>query len=422
MFQKIKATLINEVYEGLYDGPHATPKPSEEGPIFLGIKNITTDGKLDLSTVRHISEGEFHKWTKRVTPKCGDIVFSYEATLNRYAIIPNNFKGCLGRRMALIRPNILKVNTKYLFYYFFSKKWRDQINRKKLSGATVDRIPLSQFPKYIIDIPELKIQQKIATILSNYDDLIENNIKRIELLEKIAKLIYDEWFVKFKFPGHKDVKMVNSELGKIPEGWGVKEIKEVVSFIKKGSSLKYTTPDKGIPVLNQKCVRNNKLVLQSIQYAEPIVNKELLLREFDLLVNSMGVGTLGRVGLNFNISKPMIIHNCVTLVRANESKLFQSLLYYNLLRKETELINLGTGSTGQTTLKPSSIESIKIIVPSTDLQSNANNIFIKIFNEIGLLQNKNKNLQQTRDLLLPKLINGVVDVSDLDIVVPEVEA
>jgi type I restriction enzyme S subunit len=80
---------IETLYLGLYDGPHATPKPAAEGPIFLGIGNLTEDGKLDLSDIRHIAEEDFAAWTKRVTPQPGDIVFTYEASLNRYARIPD---------------------------------------------------------------------------------------------------------------------------------------------------------------------------------------------------------------------------------------------------------------------------------------------------------------------------------------------
>lgn len=86
---------IDCLYHGLYDGPHATPKPSDDGPVFLGIGNITEDGKLDLTDVRHIAEEDYSTWTKRVVPQPGDIVFTYEATLNRYAIIPDGFRGCL---------------------------------------------------------------------------------------------------------------------------------------------------------------------------------------------------------------------------------------------------------------------------------------------------------------------------------------
>ena len=87
-WEKVK---IKDVSEGIYDGPHATPAPSDSGAIFLGISNITIDGHLDLSSIKYISETDLPNWTKRVTPKEGDIVFSYEATLNLYAIIPKGF-------------------------------------------------------------------------------------------------------------------------------------------------------------------------------------------------------------------------------------------------------------------------------------------------------------------------------------------
>jgi type I restriction enzyme S subunit len=132
-----KTVPIKELYEGLYDGPHATPKPSDSGPVFLGIKNVTDDGRLDFSDIRHIAEDDFPAWTRRVEPRPGDIVFTYEATLNRYAIIPEGFRGCLGRRMALIRPDPAKVDTRFLHYYFFTNDWRHVIARNMLIGSTV---------------------------------------------------------------------------------------------------------------------------------------------------------------------------------------------------------------------------------------------------------------------------------------------
>lgn len=86
---------IKDFIEGLYDGPHATPKESEEGPIFLGIKNVTPEGRLDLSEIRHVSEEEFPKWTKRITPQENDIVLSYEATLHRYGLFRMNLEDAL---------------------------------------------------------------------------------------------------------------------------------------------------------------------------------------------------------------------------------------------------------------------------------------------------------------------------------------
>ncbi len=218
-----KTLKISDVYEGLYDGPHATPPDSENGAIFLGISNITPGGRLDLSDIKHISEHDLPKWTKRVVPRGGDIVFSYEATLNLYAIIPEGFWGCLGRRMALIRPNNDKVDRKFLYYYFFSPQWRATIQENTVVGATVDRIPIARFPDFPVSIPDLYTQHKIADALSAYDDLIETNQRQIKLLEEAAQRLYKEWFVDLRYPGHENVPVVDG----VPEGWNRRRLVDI---------------------------------------------------------------------------------------------------------------------------------------------------------------------------------------------------
>jgi type I restriction enzyme, S subunit len=187
---------IKKVIQGLYDGPHATPPPSDEGPLFLGIKNISESGQLDLSTVRNISENDFHRWTKRVVPRPGDIVFSYEATLNLYALIPDGFRGCLGRRLALIRPNAEERNGLFIFLSFFSKRWRDIIERNKLSGATVDRISLSKFPDFPFLYPPnfliLLFDDQVKPMFEQLHVLIKQNQKLAEARDLILPRLMNE--------------------------------------------------------------------------------------------------------------------------------------------------------------------------------------------------------------------------------------
>jgi len=221
---------ISTLYTGLYDGPHATPKPSIEGPIFLGIPNMREDGGLDLSDIRHIAEEDYPTWTRRVVPQEGDIVFSYEATLHRYAIIPQGFRGCLGRRMALVRPKRSKVNTRYLYYYFFTQRWRETVGRYLLIGSTVDRIPLTDFPKFEVTVPPLPTQRRIAAVLSAYDALIENNARRMAILEDMARNLYREWFVKFRFPEHEDTAFVEKKGRDVPEGWEYRPFGELLAY------------------------------------------------------------------------------------------------------------------------------------------------------------------------------------------------
>jgi len=255
-------------FADVYDGPHATPKESTNGPIFLGIKNMRPEGGMDLSDIRHISDSEFEKWTKRVIPKKDDIVLSYEATLHRYAIIPDSFRGCLGRRMALVRVNEYEVCYKFIYYTFLSDAWRGFIDANKLTGATVDRISITDFPDYKINVPPLPIQRKIASILSAYDDLIENNLKRIKLLEEKAFLRYKE--------------IMRSERMEILK------LNKVTQVLKRGISPKYVTED-GIVVLNQKCIRKHIVSFEDARLtdSEKKPSEERMLQKFDTLIIRM---------------------------------------------------------------------------------------------------------------------------------------
>ena len=216
---------IKDVALGIYDGPHATPPEADSGAIFLGITNFV-NGQLNLSEIRYISENDYPKWTKRVTPQENDIVFSYEATLNLYAIIPKGFRCCLGRRMALIRPDETKINHKFLYYYFYSNAWRSVISENTVLGATVDRIPLVKFPDFQVELPPMDVQNRIADILSAYDDLIENNQKQIKLLEEAAQRLYKEWFVDLRFPGYENMPITDG----VPQGWKKVSLGELIEY------------------------------------------------------------------------------------------------------------------------------------------------------------------------------------------------
>lgn len=170
-FERIQIQDICDVF----DGPHATPKKQPYGPIYLGIDAITTDGTIDYSALTYLSESDYVKWTKRVTPKEGDIVFSYEATLGRYAIIPANFYGCLGRRLAIVRKKKPIINTLWLYYYFRSPEWTAFIKSHIVKGSTVDRISIEDFPYYTVPKIPLVTQNSIATILSMFDEIVALN-------------------------------------------------------------------------------------------------------------------------------------------------------------------------------------------------------------------------------------------------------
>ncbi len=138
---------VGDLCGSLFDGPHATPPEAVEGPIFLGIRNLPGSG-LDLTDVRHISEADWPEWTRRVVPQAGDIVFTYEATLGHFALLPPGLRCCLGRRTALLRPAGPSAARHFLFHWFVGAPFQEFLRSRVHPGATVDRILLSDFPSY----------------------------------------------------------------------------------------------------------------------------------------------------------------------------------------------------------------------------------------------------------------------------------
>lgn len=147
-----RVAAIRDVVADVYDGPHATPPEASEGPVFLGIKNLTGTS-LDLGEVRHISEGDWAQWTRRVTPQPDDIVFSYEAALGLFALIPPGLTCCLGRRLALVRPRAEDGTPHFWFHQFIGEPFQRLLDKHTVHGATVNRIALKEFPSFTVMDP-----------------------------------------------------------------------------------------------------------------------------------------------------------------------------------------------------------------------------------------------------------------------------
>lgn len=173
----------------LFDGPHATPTRIESGPYFLNIASLN-GGRLELDQSDHVSETDFQKWTKRVEPTEGDLLFSYETRLGEAALMPADVRACLGRRMALIRPNRSVINPKFLLYYYLSPGFQRTIEQHTIHGATVNRISLSTMGAWPVSIPSLDEQQAIAEVLGALDDKIAGNTKLVSLIDAHMGLEY----------------------------------------------------------------------------------------------------------------------------------------------------------------------------------------------------------------------------------------
>ena len=175
---------IGDVAE-VFDGPHATPKTVDAGPVFLGISALQ-DGKINLGETRHVTLQDFRQWTRRVKPQSDDVVFSYETRLGQAAIIPEGLECCLGRRMGLVRVNRKRVDPRFFVYQYISPPFRKFVDSKTVRGATVDRIALKEFPSFPISLPSLSEQERMTNRL----DKLRAETQRLESIcrQKLAAL------------------------------------------------------------------------------------------------------------------------------------------------------------------------------------------------------------------------------------------
>ena len=405
--------VIKEICE-VYDGPHATPKKTVDGPVYLGIDAITDDGKINAKEFAHLSEEDYIKWTKRVTPQYGDIVFSYEATLGRYALIPKDFYGCLGRRLAIIRNVSKDIDTLWLYYYFLSPEWKQFIQSKIIKGSTVNRISVEDFPTYTVPNISIKVQRKIANILSKIDEKIALNNNINDNLEQQAKLIYDYWFTQFDFPDENGKpycssggKMVwNEQLKRnIPENWNVVPLLKLVSWESNSqppkSEFVYEPKEGYVRFIQNRDYDSNT----HITYIPRTKNLSIVDR-FDILMDKYGDAGAVRYGIEgaFNVALGKIcVHN------PNYREYIRSFLGSDGIYKF--LHNSCMAST-RASLSEANLAILNVVVPDEKIILNYENFLHKI--RVSILKNKDETVEliNLRDWLLPMLMNGQATISD----------
>jgi type I restriction enzyme, S subunit len=395
--------------------------PVVEGPTPYKMIRTTNvkKGRIDLDDVRYVTEEVYRKWTRRGIPKIDDVILTREAPLGEVGIIRNNESIFLGQRLVQYRVDPKKYVARFLFYSLQGFDLQGQI-RSMGSGATVEHMRLEDCIKLLVPLPSLLTQRKIAAILSAYDDLIENNLRRIKVLEELAQNLYREWFVNFRFPDHEKVKIVDSPLGKIPEEWELNEIGDVIETLGGGTPstkvAEYWEKGEVTWFTPSDLTSNNALIIT--ESGKKISKKGLnsssakLFPPYSVMMTSRA--TIGVVSIN---TKEACTNQGFIVCIPNE-KLPFSLIYYWILQNRDKIINVASGATYKE-ISRGEFREMPIAVPDRILAKNFHEIIQSMFKEIEALIFTNQNLRQTRDLLLPKLITGELDVSDLDIKVED---
>lgn len=388
---------IREVCD-VFDGPHATPKKTATGSIYLGIDAITADCRLNPLEYNYLSEEDYKIWTKRVTPVENDIVFSYEATLGRYAMIPANFYGCLGRRLALIRVKDNRINPTWLYYYFMSPEWKVFIANHTVKGSTVDRISVEAFPSYKIPSIERQKQDDIVKILKSIDDRIENNKRICSELEAMAKSLYDYWFVQFDFPDENGrpyrtsggAMEWNDQLKQeIPNGWKVMRICDIADLYQpktlSGSDM----------------VENG---LYNVYGANGIIGKY---NSYNHENRTIAITCRGASCGNFLMTLPKSWITGNAMVVSPHAEISQEYLYYTLSKDRISPFITGSA---QPQITRENLSNLLVVIADEKNMTAFSTFSDVVRSKIESSVSENEELTKLRDWLLPMLMNGQAKV------------
>lgn len=301
------------------------------------------------------------------------------------------------------------ANNRWLFYKLLNDRHR---LIAMAQGAAQQNISQSKIKSFEIEVPPVDVQARIASILSAYDDLIENNTRRIEILEEMARRLYEEWFVHFRFPGHEEVSLKESELGEIPEGW------EVASLESFGTILTGKTPSKKNPDLFGSEVPFIKLPdmhgqIFIVETSEGLSREgQESQRKKTVPANSICVSCIGTGGIVVITSEPSQTNQQINTVVPARSDL-REFLYFSALSLRDDINNYGATGATMTNLSRGKFASLKVVAACEKILSSYSKLAAPMFDRILNLQRSNRNLRAQRDLLLPKLVSGEIDVSDI---------
>lgn len=296
-----------------------------------------------------------------------------------------------------------EVNSKFFFYSLLAHRNHIRELATEASHGT-KKLETDVLANVEINVPKIDIQDRVVSMISTYDDLIENNRRRMALLEESARLLYREWFVRLRFPGYEHTRIVDG----VPAGWERKTLSGLTSFLKRGITPTYDDEAEGL-VINQKCIRDGRVNLDLARRQSKEVPLERLVQLGDVLVNSTGEGTLGRVAQLKTLITNCTVDTHVTIVRP---KYDVARHYFGLAVMEWEprFSTMGKGATNQTELSPTTIGETEIVMPSYTLLEQFELFAEPLYEQVTNLVNQNQKLRAARDLLLPRLMSGEIAV------------
>lgn len=394
----------------IQDGNHGNDHPKASEYTSCGIPFVMAsdikNGRVDLKGCSRLPKERADR-LRIGFAKSGDVLLTHKGTVGSVALAPNV------PDYLMLTPQVTYYRTAsdqllpaYLAYAFREPGFQQQMTSES-AQSTRPYIGIQAQRRLRVRYVDIKDQHRIVSILSAYDDLIENNTRRIEILEEMARRLYEEWFVQFRFPGHEGVEFKESELGLVPEGWVVSCLGDIAEEVREAVHPSSVSPD--TPYIGLEHLPRRSITLREWGSADSVSSGKLFFRRGDVL--------FGKIRPYFHkvVIAPFsgICSSDTILIRPKKDSFLGVALCCSSSDKFVDYATQTSNGTKMPRADWKVLKNYPVLIPSDGLLSDFNSLVLGVVSQARNLMLKNANLRAQRDLLLPKLISGEIDLSDI---------
>lgn len=434
----LKKFSLNQLCILITDGSHFSPQGINNGIPMYSVKDMNYYG-FNSFNVKKISKEDYLNLKKSgCEPMDGDVLVAKDGSVMKHVFKYKQKEKCiLLSSIAILRPNKEIIDPDFLVYLLLNPNTKKNVINNYVSGSGVPRIVLKDFKKIQFEIIDLNLQKKTSTFLNMLKEKIELNLKINQNLKVICEQLYKSWFVDFEpvriknnestLKNFKEIKDLfpsdfnKNELRKIPSGWKIKKLGEVLLFLGSGMRPKggASVSENQIPSIGAENINfigsydYTKVKYIPLNFYEKLKKKEVQIKDYDILIYKDGanIGRSTIFGKNFP-HKECTINEHVHLVRTKQ--FIQKYLYFYLSTKKTqqELISLNTAS-AQPGINQTQLKTLEVLIPDEKVLKKFDEIVTPLIDRIFNNCLQNRYLEELRDTILPKLLKGELKIDDL---------
>jgi type I restriction enzyme S subunit len=385
---------------------------AERGINFLKVESITEDGTLDSERIAQIDE-ESHELLRRSQLEKDDVLFSIAGAIGRtYLVSSDDLPANVNQALAIVRFDSDKMAPKFGYYAMRSREFQGDAFGRVVQTAQAN-VNLTQLAESAISSPPLAIQQRIADVLSAYDGSIENNRRRMGLLERAVRLLYEEWFVRLRFPGHEHTPIIRG----LPQGWRSATLDSITSKIGSGATPRggeAAYQRQGVTLIRSLNVYDDRfedagLAFISDEQAADLDNVTVQSR--DILLNITGA-SVARCCMTPNRYLPARVNQHVMIIRVDSAKTDPFFVHaaINSDERKRQLLSYAQKGSTREALTKETVGAFEITLPTDSLARQFGEVARTCFLQRENLAQQNQKLRAVRDLLLPRLMSGEIEV------------